>query len=120
MSEPAPEPATCRLVLCVDPVFDPARPTAQSLFMAVPGLLDLGWQVEVWCLHHAPLDPRVKVRRLPGARWLRLLEPLWFWLVVWLRLSWLRLRGQGPAVVHTTGPDMPGADVMSLHFHNRT
>lgn len=120
MSETAPEPAACRQVLCVDPVFDPARPTAQSLFMAVPELLDLGWQVEVWCLHHAPLDPRVQVRRLPGARWLRLLEPLWFWLVVWLRLSWLRLRGQGPAVVHTTGPDMPGADVMSLHFHNRT
>lgn len=119
MSE-APPVVKAGRVLCVDPVLDPARPTAQSLFVALPGLLAQGWEVEVWCLHHAPLDPRIKVRRLPAAPWLRLLEPLWFWLVVWLLVTAERLRGPGWDIVHTTGPDMPGADVMSLHFHNRT
>ncbi len=51
---------------------------------------------------------------------LRLLEPLWFWLVAWLRLRRVRNQGAGWDIIHTTGPDIPGADVMSLHFHNRT
>lgn len=116
----APSVASAGRVLCIDPVFDPARPTAQSLFVALPALLAQGWEVEVWCLHHAVLDPRVKVRRLPAAPWLRLLEPLWFWLMAWILVMRERLSGPGWDIVHTTGPDMPGADVMSLHFHNRT
>ncbi|MCW0219932.1 MAG: glycosyltransferase family 4 protein [Prosthecobacter sp.] len=107
-------------VLWMDPCFQSGRPTTQSLFQALPSLLDKGWQVELWCLAHDQVDDRVKVVLLPRAAFLRLLEPLWFWLVAWCRLTWSRLRGVNWDIVHTTGPDIPGADVMSLHFHNRT
>ncbi|TDU73403.1 glycosyltransferase involved in cell wall biosynthesis [Prosthecobacter fusiformis] len=107
-------------LLWIDPFFQATRPTTQSLFQALPFVLEKGWPLELWCLDHDPLDARVKVVKLPHARVLRLLEPLWFWFMAWCRLSWLRLCGQSWAVVHTSGPDMAGADVMSLHFHNRT
>ncbi|MEN3940935.1 glycosyltransferase family 4 protein [Prosthecobacter sp. SYSU 5D2] len=105
----------------MDPAFRASRPTAQSLCLALPFLLEKGWQMELWCLHHdEALDPRVKVRLLPRARWLRLLEPLWFWLAAFCLLTIRRWRGHNEDIVHTSGPDIPGADVMSLHFHNRT
>lgn len=105
----------------MDPSFQASRPTTQSLCHALPFLLDKGWQLELWCLQHdEALDPRVKVRQLPRARWLRLLEPLWFWLAAFFLLNLRRWRGEDWDIVHTSGPDIPGADVMSLHFHNLT
>lgn len=108
-----------RRVLWLDPAFQAGRPTTQSLFLALPAMLDKGWQIHLWCLEHDALDARVNVRRLPRARFLRLLEPLWFWFLAWMQLSWRRFRGERWDIVHTTGPDIPGADVMSLHFYNR-
>lgn len=107
-------------VLWLDPFFQGGRPTTQSIHRALPWMLDRGWQIEIWCLDHDGVDARAEVKRLPRARWLRLLEPLWFWFLAWLRLTWLRLWAGKWDIVHTTGPDIPGADVMSLHFHNRT
>jgi glycosyltransferase involved in cell wall biosynthesis len=110
-----------RKLLWMDPAFRASRPTAQSLCLALPFLLEKGWQLELWCLHHdEALDPRVKVRLLLRARWLRLLEPLWFWFSAYCLLTFRRWRGERWDIVHTSGPDIPGADVMSLHFHNRT
>ncbi|SKB05807.1 Glycosyl transferases group 1 [Prosthecobacter debontii] len=107
-------------VLWMDPRFQARRPTTQSLYQSLPDLLEKGWQVELWCLEHDTVDERVKVVTLPQARWLRLLEPLWFWALAWAKLTWKRACGESWDIVHTSGPDIPGADVMSLHFHNRT
>lgn len=109
-----------RRVLWLDPCFQAGRPTTQSLYRALPWMLEKGWQIELWCLDHDAVDSRVKIVRLPRAHRLRLLEPLWFWFLARLRLTWMRCRGQSWSIVHTSGPDIPGADVMSLHFHNRT
>lgn len=114
------EGTTARRVIWMDPRFQARRPTTQSLYQALPHLLEKGWRIELWCLEHDALDARVNVVRLPQARWLRLLEPLWFWGMAWGKLIWKRMRDPRVELVHTTGPDMPGADVMSLHFHNRT
>lgn len=107
-------------VLWLDPAFQAGRPTTQSLFQALPFLLEKGWEMELWCLAHDPLDARIQVRLLPRAPWMRVLEPLWFWFLAGCRLAWLRWRGDKWDIVHITGPDIPGADVMSLHFHNLT
>jgi len=114
------EQQTGRRVLWMDPCFQAGRPTTQSLYQALPFLLDKGWQMELWCLDHDAVDARVKVTCLPHARALRLLEPLWFWLAAWCRLAWRRLGGETWDIIHTSGPDIPGVDVMSLHFYNRT
>ncbi len=109
-----------RRVLWIDPHFQIRSPAMQSMVRALPRLLEKGWQIEVWCLESDPVDPRVSVQTLPPFPALRVLELQWFWLIAWLRWVKCRLSGQRWDVVHISGPTMPGADVISVHFHNRT
>lgn len=109
-----------RRVLWIDPHFQIRSPAMQSMVRALPHLLEKGWEIEVWCLESDPVDPRVVVQTLPRFPALRVLELHWFWLIAWLRWLKCRLTGQSWDIVHTSGPTTPGADVISVHFHNRT
>lgn len=109
-----------RRVLWIDPHFQIRSPAMQSMVRALPVLLDKGWNIEVWCLESDPVDSRATVRLLPRFRALRFLELHWFWLVAWLRSLACRIRGHLWDVIHISGPTMPGAGVISLHFHART
>lgn len=112
--------ASHRRVLWIDPHFQIRSPAMQSMVRALPHLLEKGWQIEVWCFESDPVDSRVSVKTLPPFPALRVLELQWFWLIAWLRWLRCRLSGQCWDIVHISGPTMPGANVISVHFHNRT
>jgi glycosyltransferase involved in cell wall biosynthesis len=95
-------------------------PAMQSMLRALPLLLAKGWEIEVWCLESDPVDSRAIIRKFPRIPALRVLELHWFWLAAWLRLLAGRVGGCRWNVIHLSGPNMPGADVISLHFHART
>lgn len=109
-----------RRVLWIDPHFQIRSPAMQSMVRALPHLLEKNWQIEVWCLEADPVDSRAVVRVFPRFPALRFLEAHWFWFAVWLRLLACRLGGRPWEVIHTSGPTIPGAHVISVHFHSRT
>ncbi len=109
-----------RRVLWIDPHFQIRSPAMQSMVRALPHLLEKHWQIEVWCLEADPVDARAVVHAFPRFPALRFLEAHWFWFAAWLRLISCRRRGRSWDVIHTSGPTIPGAHVISVHFHSRT
>ncbi len=92
----------------------------QSMVRALPHLLDKNWQIEIWCQEADAVDARAAVSMLPRLPALGPLEAHWFWFAAWCRLQAARSRGRTWDIIHTSGPTIPGAHVISVHFHSAT
>ena len=100
-------------LLIIDPNISVTSPSMRGVVLALRGLVERGWSIEVWCWwcdEGLPLDRVVKLPRLGNIHTLALHAFGW-----WARLRH-RLHGTGADVVLTLAPYEPRCDVCLVQF----
>ncbi len=110
--------SVAKRLIIIEANMAPSTPAAKSLCIAVPQVLDAGWEVEIWSSGLKLDDPRLIWKRVPHFSRIWMFQFWCFSLWVTLRYGWQRLTGaiDRHTVVQSIGPYLLWSNLPSIHF----